>query len=782
MAQVFISYSSHDYDYAKTIYGVLKTQRIDSWFAPAQIRPGEDFAERIGTELNDEDSLQERAGQLSKSPVFLLILSKGSMRSDWVRKELKLAINKKKALVIAQVDHESLTDEFEYLLVDVQIMDCYHMNRNAVTAIVEAIRQIIGDNTASKTVFDDRKRFSEHELHIQRIACGDPYYEEPHTLTARLSGDTFFLAPPEEILAHADRNLLAWCEGNGFVMEDSVFGTTLASITREIPIPDLPDRIETSRKKVFQQFLNRENGCYFNNKKYGIEDINPFGRTTDAREIPKLELRMFTTDYYTHRVMKDVCKKLVSDHVKAIHEINYSRIGPNKIFLTSLGINLILAEDVMHSDQSILITSRSTNSAETYQQRNISLSVIEGVSISDYDEYQDVVSLSLAAERGLIEELNVTKEFYQANSLRFHELFVNRDNLEIGITCSAELRKEYRLRTDILHLRGKDQELEIADKQCIRVSDLEAFIRTNKEAILPQAMYTFCSFLENNGILMIERYHTIAAKKQTYLCSKRGISEPCGDSFVDGDDFLAVIDGATPKGNRLWNGMKGDVFVSAILSEAIRNLPPEIDASSAIKELNQAVRSQYQKFGIDYESLEPEEQLQASVVIYCVARKEIWSFGDCMIRINQRSYRNIKKGDEMLSDLRAFCIEAAELQNTNLALNPEKDYGREQILPFLKQFTLFANTGKSFGYDVINGGRINPDHVKIYQVQPGDHVVLASDGYPKLFDTLEETEQYLSQSLSEDPLCMYKLRGTKGVSEGNTTYDDRCFVGFTVEP
>jgi glycerophosphoryl diester phosphodiesterase len=62
----------------------------------------------------------------------------------------------------------------------------------------------------------------------------------------------------------------------------------------------------------------------------------------------------------------------------------------------------------------------------------------------------------------------------------------------------------------------------------------------------------------------------------------------------------------------------------------------------------------------------------------------------------------------------------------------------------------------------------------------GDRIILASDGYPELFDTLEETERYLFQMLTKDPLCIHELRGTKGVRPGNQSFDDRSYISFRV--
>lgn len=196
--------------------------------------------------------------------------------------------------------------------------------------------------------------------------------------------------------------------------------------------------------------------------------------------------------------------------------------------------------------------------------------------------------------------------------------------------------------------------------------------------------------------------------------------------------------------------------------------------------MNDRVAQAYREAGIAFASLPPEEQLQASIVLYSVKRKEVWSFGDCKLRINARNIDHTKKIDQLLSDLRAFCIETQIAAGLPILNDDGSDYGRTQILPFLKKQMLFANTDSSFGYDVINGGTIRAEDIKVYAVKTGDHIVLASDGYPVLFDTLSECEQYLRDALREDHTCVKKLRGTKGVEIGQESYDDRCFISFVV--
>lgn len=272
---------------------------------------------------------------------------------------------------------------------------------------------------------------------------------------------------------------------------------------------------------------------------------------------------------------------------------------------------------------------------------------------------------------------------------------------------------------------------------------------------------------EGNGFSVLEAFTE----------AKNGTQETSGDALYISESFIAVIDGATAKGNRLWNGMKGDPFVAALLKNAMASLPFDISAQQAIDQLNTAVKREYARLGISGEALAPEERLQASIVIFSALRREIWLFGDCQFRVNDKNYTFTRKGDALLADLRAFWREADRLEGV---ANAEKDAGREVILPFLRRFTAFANTDSEFGYKVINGCPLILKNVIVHPLSAGDRAVLASDGYAVLYDTLEQTEKQLLLSLKKDPACENLLRSTKGLVEGNLSFDDRTYVRFVL--
>jgi hypothetical protein len=74
----FISYSSHDEQFASMLYEALRDRNLQVWFAPAKLRPGDKLNEAIANGISASDRL-------------LLVLSKESMKSVWVKEELRKA-------------------------------------------------------------------------------------------------------------------------------------------------------------------------------------------------------------------------------------------------------------------------------------------------------------------------------------------------------------------------------------------------------------------------------------------------------------------------------------------------------------------------------------------------------------------------------------------------------------------------------------------------------------------------------------------------------------------
>lgn len=86
--------------------------------------------------------------------------------------------------------------------------------------------------------------------------------------------------------------------------------------------------------------------------------------------------------------------------------------------------------------------------------------------------------------------------------------------------------------------------------------------------------------------------------------------------------------------------------------------------------------------------------------------------------------------------------------------------------------------GQNKNYAVVDGFPVFMQGVIVIPVH--SEVILASDGYPFLRPTLAECEATLSQQLRDDPQNIQTFLATKGMKEGNGSFDDRAFIRFTV--
>ena len=85
-------------------------------------------------------------------------------------------------------------------------------------------------------------------------------------------------------------------------------------------------------------------------------------------------------------------------------------------------------------------------------------------------------------------------------------------------------------------------------------------------------------------------------------------------------------------------------------------------------------------------------------------------------------------------------------------------------------------------YSVVDGFPIPRQHVRTITLdfQPYE-IVLASDGYPFLHPTLEESEAALQHQRQEDPLNIGPhFQATKAFHPDFNSFDDRTYIRFRV--
>ena len=265
--------------------------------------------------------------------------------------------------------------------------------------------------------------------------------------------------------------------------------------------------------------------------------------------------------------------------------------------------------------------------------------------------------------------------------------------------------------------------------------------------------------------------------------------EACEDGMVVTDDFIAVIDGSTSKTPKHLNpDMKNGKYAMMLISQYIRE---ELKTDASVDDFCQGVTAYiynkvYEKLGVEERLKEhPEERLTASAILYSRTRNEVWMVGDCQAIIAGKLYENGKPYEEKIARKRVELIAQG--------LSPAE--ARKQIEPLLIKAML---SGQNQTYTVIDGFPVYREGVKIvalkmkpasssietyFQEQPKpvlspNEVVLASDGYPFLMPTLAASEAALAEQIANDPQNIRSFIATKGIVEGNKSFDDRTYIRF----
>ena len=292
--------------------------------------------------------------------------------------------------------------------------------------------------------------------------------------------------------------------------------------------------------------------------------------------------------------------------------------------------------------------------------------------------------------------------------------------------------------------------------------------------------------------------------------------ETCEDGMVVTDDFIAVIDGSTSKTPKhLYPDMKNGRYAMMLISEYIRE---ELKADASVDDFCQGVTAYiynkvYEKLGVEERLKEhPEERLTASAILYSRTRNEVWMVGDCQAIIDEKLYENGKPYEEKIARKRVELI--------GQGLSPAE--ARKQIEPLLIKAML---SGQNQTYTVIDGFPIYREGVKVVSVSDSSSVqgsvsssdsssvqdsvsssdscsvqdpvscsgsasasdtipsssseiVLASDGYPFLKPSLAASEVALAEQIANDPQNIHSFIATKGIVEGNKSFDDRTYIRF----
>ncbi len=134
--RVFLSHASADFESAKFVRAILESAGFECWFAPTDIEasaPG--FAESL-------------ANSLGASDVLLVLVSEQSQQSEWVKREIHMAVNSKCPILPVWVSPQRgrLSPSFDFLL-----GPCQHatLGPSAVDEVPRRLRELLAIKRAA---------------------------------------------------------------------------------------------------------------------------------------------------------------------------------------------------------------------------------------------------------------------------------------------------------------------------------------------------------------------------------------------------------------------------------------------------------------------------------------------------------------------------------------------------------------------------------------------------------------------------------------------------------
>ena len=266
------------------------------------------------------------------------------------------------------------------------------------------------------------------------------------------------------------------------------------------------------------------------------------------------------------------------------------------------------------------------------------------------------------------------------------------------------------------------------------------------------------------------------------LCIGKFDKERCEDALFRSENFIAVIDGVSSKTTFRYQGKTTGKIAAELIDAALQTLPADADLSDFIAAVNSAYSDCYKKINFP-EQERQEKGLQAVCALYSKHRRTIWQIGDCQVLVDGKEYKNSKKSDRIICEMRNLILEELQQRDGNFLPSEHEAKILDVLFPWMIQTIRFANsTATDYGYSVLNGTPIPESLIQTIPLDLSVHeIVLASDGYPQLCQTIAQSEQVLAEMLKKDPQGRKLFDTVRLIKEDQKSFDDRTYIRFLTD-
>lgn len=260
---------------------------------------------------------------------------------------------------------------------------------------------------------------------------------------------------------------------------------------------------------------------------------------------------------------------------------------------------------------------------------------------------------------------------------------------------------------------------------------------------------------------------------EKFTASKTGKDELNEDVLLITNNSVTVLDGASRWDGARIGGMASGRWAAQTGAEGIRQMDPALDARAAFRFLTAHFQSALEKAG--WKKGEPRPS--AAVLHYSKTRREIWRVADSPFMVDDIENRRDIPTIAPLTEFRRLACEIALASGATMGdiiqNDPATPCWNQMIL---KSDAVENNENNPFGFGMLNGAPIPEKFIEVHPVPGANEIVLASDGFIRLFNTLSMTEMLLKSVQSRDPAMLREYPQVKGVKPGNEAFDDRTYV------
>lgn len=136
---IFISYKSEDSKSALWVKGMLEGNGLSCWMAPDSIPAGSSYAKEIPKGIK-------------QCKIFLLVVTKNTLNSRWIPRELDKAINSKKVVIPLMLENVVFNDDLEFYLSNIQHYDLYTDRNTGIKELIESIKFILDEKDTNNSL------------------------------------------------------------------------------------------------------------------------------------------------------------------------------------------------------------------------------------------------------------------------------------------------------------------------------------------------------------------------------------------------------------------------------------------------------------------------------------------------------------------------------------------------------------------------------------------------------------------------------------------------------